>query len=171
MIQFIVPCVPVAQPRQRQRIVAGGDGRSFASNYTPTKHPVNAFKAAVKLAARAAYSGPPKDSPICLDLVFVMPRPKRLMWKKRPMPREPFVSAPDADNLAKAVMDGLNELTWRDDAIISCLTVRKVYAAGDEQPHVEVTIEPEESPNSHNPRPAHEHRLTLHWGSANVPES
>jgi Holliday junction resolvase RusA-like endonuclease len=36
--------------------------------------------------------------------------------------------------------DALNGLLWRDDSLICDGRVQKVYAAGDEQPHVEIAI-------------------------------
>lgn len=138
-LKFTVPAVPVAQPRQRHRIVAGA-AASFVQNYTPSKHPVQAFKSTVRLAARQAYAGGPSESALGLVVVFVMPRPGRLIWKKRAMPRCLHQSKPDLDNLVKAVKDSLNGLLWRDDGQIAHLNVSKVYAAGDEQPCVEIEV-------------------------------
>jgi Holliday junction resolvase RusA-like endonuclease len=138
-IAFIVPAVPVAQPRQRHRVVPSG-GRPFVQNFTPAKHPVQAFKASVRLAARDAYQGPPLDGPVGIVVVFAMPRPGRLMWKKRPMPRCLHVSKPDLDNLAKAVKDALTGLLWRDDAQIAHANLSKVYASGEEQPSVRIEV-------------------------------
>jgi Holliday junction resolvase RusA-like endonuclease len=36
---------------------------------------------------------------------------------------------PDADNVVKAVFDGLNGVLWRDDVLVVDLRVRKRYAA------------------------------------------
>ncbi len=49
-----IPGVPVAQPRQRHRVVKIGN-HVRAQNYTPTQDPVNAFKAACKFAIAEAY--------------------------------------------------------------------------------------------------------------------
>lgn len=138
-IVFTVPCVPVAQPRQRHRVVAA-KGRMFVQNYTPARDPVNAFKAAVQQAAEAAYQGPPLRCPILLACLFVMPRPQIMMWRKRPMPRAPHTSRPDVDNLLKSVKDALSKLTWADDSQVCDVRASKVVAAGDEQPHVHVEI-------------------------------
>lgn len=138
-IRFSVPAIPVAQPRQRHR-VAVANGRAFARNYTPGKHPVNAFKASVRHEFVVAYQGPPLDGPLRLAVLFVMPRPGRLVWKTRPMPRAWAEPKPDTDNLVKAVKDSLNGLAWRDDSQVCLLNAAKVYASGDEAPHVEVVI-------------------------------
>jgi len=139
-ITFTVPTVPIAQPRQRHRIISGG-GRTFAHNYTPTRDPVNAYKAAVQMAAQEAYRGSPLAGPLSVSMVFVMPRPKSLIWKAKPMPRVPHVGKPDRDNLMKSTQDALNELLWKDDSQICGGLVEKWIAAGDEQPHVEITVQ------------------------------
>jgi Holliday junction resolvase RusA-like endonuclease len=149
MIQFSVPIVAVAQPRQRHRVIKQKDGKAFSGNYTPTKHPVNSFKASVRQAANAAYSGPPLTGPIRMDLVFVLPRTKPAWLKKtsrwwkewkagRRVPHA--VSRNDRDNLMKSFQDALNQLTWVDDGQVYAGPVEKWIAADDEQPHVEVLI-------------------------------
>lgn len=135
-IRFTVPAIPVAQPRQRHSLFGG-----HVRNYTPTKHPVNAFKAAVQMAAATAFRGAPLAGPLRVDLVFVFPRPKAKCWKTRPMPREPHVGRPDVDNLFKSLADALTGAgLWRDDSQVCSSRIEKWVAAGDEQPHVEVVI-------------------------------
>ena len=135
-ISFHVPAVPVAQPRQRHT--------KSGFNYTPSNHPVQAFKASVRLAAREAYSGPPLDVPLTMKLVFVMPRPGRLLKKNSPCERLPFSNKnKDWDNLGKSVSDALNELMYVDDGLLWDVSVQKVYESRFEQPHVEVTISTE----------------------------
>jgi Holliday junction resolvase RusA-like endonuclease len=138
-IRFLVPAIPIAQPRQRHRVVSAG-GRYFASNYTPAKDPVNAFKAAVQLAANRVYAGPPLVGPLRMDLVFVFPRPKSVP-KKLGSGRQWHTVKPDRDNLQKSVQDALNGLLYRDDSQICDGVVLKFRAAEGEQPHVEVTVE------------------------------
>ena len=139
-IKILVPTVPVAQPRQRHRVVKAGKA-SFVQNYTPKVSPVNAYKAAVQMAARAAYSGAPLEGPLAVDYTFVFPRPKSMIWKTKRMGRQPHTKKPDRDNLEKATSDALTKLLWRDDAQICDGRVAKCIAAGDEQPHVEITIQ------------------------------
>jgi Holliday junction resolvase RusA-like endonuclease len=134
--QFRVPAVPVAQPRQRLAVRG-----CHAVNYTPSKHPVQDFKASVRMAAEGARVAP-LDGPVLLTMEFVMPRPKSMVWKKRPMPRERHDKKPDWDNLAKSVCDALKGLAWRDDSQVSDAVVRKRIAAGDEAPHVVIAVGP-----------------------------
>lgn len=135
MISFVVPAVPVAQPRARASF-RNGVGRV----YTDSKSPVHAFKATVRQAFREKYSGAPLEGPVGISVVFVLPRPKRLIWKKRPMPRVRHTSKPDIDNLKKAVMDALKGLAWRDDCQVCVSRCAKSIASGDEQPSVYVEI-------------------------------
>lgn len=146
-IQFIVPAVPVAQPRPRATAF-GGHARVHEVTHTgkgPTRkpHPIAAFKAAVMHAAQDAYSGPPLDGPLRMDVVFVMPRPKVKVWKTKPMPRYRHTGKPDRDNLDKAVMDALKGLVWVDDSQVCDGRIQKFVASGYEQPHVEVRISTE----------------------------
>jgi len=136
-IEFIVPAVPVAQPRPRAAVVCGHAKVRTADS----KHPINVFKATVRLAASAAYSGPPLEGHIWLALLFVMPRPRAKCWKKKPMPREWYSGAKDRDNLQKGLLDALNGLTWCDDKQVVSGPCDVVIASGCEQPHVSVVIE------------------------------
>ncbi len=131
-----IPAVPVAQPRQRHGVVNGQ-----VRNFTPTKHPVHAFKATCKLSLKEVYQGPPLTGSLTVQIEFVMPRPERLNKKKlAPWGRAPHVQTPDADNLIKSTFDALNELAWVDDSQVTELLVSKVHAARDEQPHVRMVI-------------------------------
>ena len=82
----------------------------------------------------------PFSGPVCMDILFVFPRPKSRIWKKKPMPREPHISRPDRTNLIKAVEDALNGVAWRDDSQVFSGNARKHIAAGDEQPGIHIVI-------------------------------
>lgn len=135
-ISFFVDCPPVGQPRQRHALL-GGQVR----NYTPSSHPVVVFKSRVCIAARRAYQGTLLDGPLRVSMLFLLPRPKRLIWKMKPMPREWATCKPDFDNASKAIADALNGVLWLDDALLCDVVIRKMYAAGGESAGVEVEIE------------------------------
>ena len=139
MIRVVIPGVPVAQPRQRHRVVTVGD-RSFAQNYTPQDSPVTAFKAAVRIAAGSARQGEPLAGPLRCDMTFVLPRPKALTKKRGDNPRAWAPKKPDVDNLFKSVADALNGQLWADDSQIVSASIRKVFAAADEQPQTIVEV-------------------------------
>ena len=134
---FTVHAVPKQQPRQRHRIVTGVGG-NWVQNYTPKAAPVNAYKAAVSRAA-ADCVRQPLGGPLLLSLVFVMPRPKAMVWKTKLMSRKPDTrKRPDMDNLLKSTMDALTGILYRDDGQVFSVTAMKLIAAGGETPHVQV---------------------------------
>lgn len=139
-ITIQVASIPIAQPRQRHRVVVGKTGKAYATNYTPTRDPVNVYKASVQQAAQNQYQGSPLDGPLAVRLRFLLPRPKSLCWKKKPMPRRWHTRKPDAENMAKSTLDALSGLLWRDDAQVCSLWAEKLYASGAEQPGVIVQV-------------------------------
>lgn len=139
-IHFTIPGEPLAQPRQRHRIASGGGGQ-WVQNYTPAKAPVNAYKAAIRLAFAEAYQGAPLAGPIDVRLLLVFPRRKTQLWKTKPMPRFWHTKKPDEDNCTKAIYDALNKLAWVDDSQVCRKSFEKWVASGDEQPRLEITIE------------------------------
>ncbi len=155
-IRFTIPAVPVPQPRQRHRVVQSG-GRTFTANYTPTKDPVNAFKATARLAAEQAYQGPPLTGPLIVSLVFVFPRGGKPAWlTKKQYPqwfarwkrggRVPHASARcDRDNLMKSLQDALEGILWKNDGLIFAGTIEKYIASDSEQPHVRVEVKLKEA--------------------------
>ena len=67
--------------------------------------------------------------PVELALAFRMPMPKK--WSKRRQTvfiGTPHAGKPDADNLAKAIMDALNGVAWHDDGQVARLGVAKAWA-------------------------------------------
>lgn len=139
-ITFFAACVPIAQPRQRHRI-AGKPGAEFVHNFTPADSKVNTFKASIRLAFSGKHKGAPLQGPVALRFLSLFPRPKRLLWKSKPMPRAWHIQKPDLDNLEKAIKDCLTGLAVGDDCQICCVVKKKYFAAGDEQAGVWVEVE------------------------------
>lgn len=137
MIRFKVPAVPVAQPRARATAI-GGRARMYEAK---SDHPIHAFKASVRVAAKSAYSGAPLQGPLSVELYFILPRPKSATKKRGDNPRYWHTGRGDCDNFAKGFLDALNGLTISDDAAVCRLYVSKKVAAASEQPHVEAVIE------------------------------
>lgn len=140
MIYFTVPGLPISQPRQRHRALVTHGGQTITTNYTPAKHPVQAWKATVRLAAQQAHPGPLLQGPVGISIGFVFPRPGRLRWKKKPMPGCWHESKPDIENLVKALLDALTGVCWQDDAQVVLLWASKRYGAGGESSHTMVKI-------------------------------
>jgi Holliday junction resolvase RusA-like endonuclease len=151
-ISFTVAGDPVAQPRQRHRLIKAQDGREFVHNYTPADSPVTGWKEAIYVEAERHKPHAPFEGPIRCALEFMMRRPKchydakGCVRANAPKYRD---SKPDVDNLAKAVLDALTRIGfWRDDAQIAELWLTKRYAnkwpdGNMELPGVRVEIENE----------------------------
>ena len=117
-----IPGPPVAQPRHRISTRGG-----FAKAYLPKDHPVHAFKQSIFLhsAGRGLFTGP-----VEVSIVAWFPMPASWSKKKR---REHegrwHTQKPDADNIAKAVLDALSD-HWQDDCQVVILTVQKRWWSG-----------------------------------------
>jgi crossover junction endodeoxyribonuclease RusA len=70
----------------------------------------------------------PAGQPVCVQIEFYLPRPKSTPAKIRyPVKR------PDADKLARAVLDAMTDAgAWADDSQVTWLQVSKAFA--DDQP-------------------------------------
>lgn len=129
-ITFTVPVVPRGWARARRK-----------GNVYFVDPETSAFKRAVtRCAAEAMRRSVLFEGPVEMIVISIMPVPASWSRKKteaalagqvRP------VAKPDADNLAKAVMDALNLVVYRDDAQIVDLRSIKFYGA---RPEVQVAV-------------------------------
>lgn len=139
-----IPGEPVAKGRPRLAVVRG---RAMA--YTPGKTAKWEAYACATLADAWGRSGPGRtlECPVVAEIVALFERPKRLVWKKRPMPREAHVSRPDSDNVVKAASDAIEKAAIvRNDSQIYDVRAVKAYCAGSEQPCVLVRLTWEATP-------------------------
>jgi Holliday junction resolvase RusA-like endonuclease len=119
-VTFTIAGEPVPQPRPRVS-TAGG----FARAYVPVKHPVHAYREAIAAAARAAGLTTTGEAlNVVIDAVFE--RPKSHMRKAGVKPDAPKLPRPDVDNIAKAVLDALQDVMG-DDSLVGRLVVEKSY--------------------------------------------
>jgi Holliday junction resolvase RusA-like endonuclease len=119
-VSFTVAGQPVPQPRPRVS-TAGG----FARAYVPAKHPVHAYRQ--KIASEATKAGlEPQSEPVEVIVEAVFVRPKSHMTKKGVKPTAPKLPRPDVDNIAKAILDSLQDVMG-DDTNVRLLTVGKAY--------------------------------------------
>ena len=138
--EFFVPGSPVG--KGRPRAVRRGAGVVM---FTPEKT-VN-YEALVAATAAAALAGGVRigtsqllDGPLAAMLEMQFPVP--VGWSKAKRARalagaEWHTSKPDADNVAKAVLDACNGVVFRDDSQIVMLTATKQFS---ETPGVRVVI-------------------------------
>jgi Holliday junction resolvase RusA-like endonuclease len=119
-ITFTVAGDPVPQPRPRVSTRGG-----FARAYVPSKHPVHVYRQSLSAAARA--SGlTPTGEPLNVVIDAVFERPKSHMTKAGVKPTAPKLPRPDVDNVAKAVLDALQDVIG-DDTNVARLVVEKSY--------------------------------------------
>ena len=131
MITFTVQGEPVPQPRPRVSTRGG-----FARAYVPSTHPVHAYRQ--KIAAEATKAGlEPQSEPVEVIVEAVFVRPKSHMTKKGVKPTAPKLPRPDVDNIAKAILDSLQDVMG-DDTNVRRLTIEKKYG---HSPQTTVTIE------------------------------
>lgn len=123
MVTFTIPGDPVPQPRVRVSTRGG-----FARAYVPSKHPVHAYREAIATAAKAAGLRETGDL-LDVGIVAVFARPKSHRTKAGLRSDAPKLPRPDVDNIAKAVLDALQDVIG-DDTHVRSLTVVKAY--GDE---------------------------------------
>lgn len=119
-ITFSVPGDPVPQPRPRVS-TRGGFGRA----YVPSTHPVHRYRKSVAACAvNAGLTATDQPISVIIDAVFV--RPKSHMNKSGIKPAAPKLPRPDVDNVAKAVLDALQDVIG-DDTNVARLVIEKSY--------------------------------------------
>lgn len=133
IIAFTIPGNPVA--KGRAKFARRGN---FVTTYTPEK--TARYENLVALAAQQAMGNNPLlEIGVELRVMAYMPIPASWSLKKQRaaalgeiMP----TSKPDLDNVIKAIKDGCNKITWKDDSQVVDLISRKRYGV----PRVEVEI-------------------------------
>ena len=135
-IEFFVPGAPVGKGRPRAARRGAG-----VVMFTPEKTAgYEALVAATASNAMRAEAGPLFTGP--LEAVLEMRFPVPASWSKAKRARalagvEWHTSKPDADNVAKAVLDACNGVVFRDDAQVVILIATKAFS---EEPGVRVVI-------------------------------
>ena len=79
---------------------------------------------------RRAWRGEPILGPVAVAITTWHSRPQRLMRKRDrgAHRRDPFIGKPDADNIAKLVLDAATKAgVWRDDTQVADLRVTRRY--------------------------------------------
>lgn len=76
------------------------------------------------------------DCPLHVGIMFVMKRPAGAPKRTTP----PAVKRPDLDKLTRAVLDALSGIVYRDDSLITILTVSKRIAEIGETPGAQIIV-------------------------------
>lgn len=134
-ISFFVPGAPVGKGRPK----VSSRGGKFAQMYTPEK--TANYESLIALAAQEAMDGNPLIAgPADVEISMFLPVPTSWSKKKQTAALQGQVyptKKPDADNVIKAIFDGINGVVWVDDVQACDIVVRKRYA---DKPGVEVTV-------------------------------
>lgn len=132
-IKFTIPIEPVGQMRARH---------TSAGKFSRTYKAKQQQSAENRLLAFAVEHRPaePMDGPLEVRIDAYMPIPKSFSRMKRQMAMDGELrptKRPDADNIAKHLLDCFNGIFWTDDKNIVGLMVRKFYS---DTPRWEVEI-------------------------------
>lgn len=120
--------------------------RRTGNTYTPPE--TRAYEQEIKAAALKAcmLQGWLKtDAPLRVNVTAWLEVPKSYSKKNRALAFAGDVypaKKPDLDNIAKAVLDGMNEIAYHDDKQVVECTLRKRFCREGDTPHLLVYIEP-----------------------------
>lgn len=132
-VKFTVPGIPIGKGRPRFM----KNGRT----YTPqkTREYENKVVQCWKCQSEKGFAD---GIPLRATVTAFFTVPKSVSKKKAAaMDGTPHIKRPDADNVAKAILDALNGHAYNDDSAIASLTVWKYQTTGASR--VEVIIEEE----------------------------
>lgn len=132
-ITFTIPGEPVAKGRARSFVRKGQ-----VAHYTPQK--TARYENLVKLAAQQAMGErAPTEGGVALIVRAFMGIPTSWSQKKQRAAALGEITPtkrPDLDNIVKAVKDGANGVTWKDDSQVVDVRASKRYGT----PRVEVEV-------------------------------
>ena len=127
------------KPKERPRAaIIGGHARIFTPKAT------EAYEKELRTAWIRANGEAPEEGPLRIRIYFGLPIPKSATKanKLQMVTRQVFpTKKPDLDNLAKAVMDALNGVAYKDDSQIVTVLTKKNYG---EMPYVKVILSDEQ---------------------------
>lgn len=121
IVTFIVEGEP--QGKARHRTTKSGH------TYTPQKTVL--YENKVKMCYESRTSNKVLQGPIRADIHAYYTIPKSKSNKIKEQMRKNMIrptKKPDSDNVAKAVLDSINGIAYKDDAYVVDLTVSKYYA-------------------------------------------
>jgi len=129
---FVVPGEPRGKGRPRSRFVPGG-APIYTDNRTIT------YENLVKVMALNA-GATKMEGPLAVFIAAFLKIPKSAPKAKAAQMRAGQIlptKKPDFDNICKAVVDGLNDVAFADDAqIAECMTIKRFA----DEPRLEVTV-------------------------------
>jgi Holliday junction resolvase RusA-like endonuclease len=133
MIEFEVPGTPVGKGRPRFSSQGG-----FVKTYTPEK--TASYESLVRMMAAQAMNGRvPVDFAVSVtvDAYFEVPASWSKKKREAAMAGQIFPFGKDIDNIAKAVLDGMNSIVYVDDRQVVTALLTKRYS---DRPRVHVGV-------------------------------
>lgn len=126
---FEVSIVPRGQGRPRFRLLTLKNGKQTVMPYK-AKEDIEYEKRIRDAYCNVYPMVKPLENAIKVEIIAFFPIPESSTKKFRTSALNgdiPYTKKPDADNVAKAVLDALNNVAWRDDSQVVSLTVKKDY--------------------------------------------
>lgn len=124
MCDFEIEGKPVGKGRPRFRRMG-----NFVQTYTPEK--TSEYEKLVRIRFQNA-GGQITDKPVRVEIVAFFAPPKSTKKKQMQEMLSNLIlptKKPDCDNIAKIVLDALNQIAYKDDSQVVDLSVRKQYAS------------------------------------------
>lgn len=139
-IRVAITGAPIPKGRPRFRTIRA-NGNEFTQTYTPSK--TRAYETHVRVTATGVMQGQQLEAlvgPLGVTMAVFLPVPKSWPKKRRQNALEGLelpTPKPDLDNVAKAVLDGLQGILFADDSQLCEMVLTKRYA---EHPGVIVDV-------------------------------
>ena len=138
-IAFVVPGEIRGQGRPRSRIVSDKHGRSYTHIYedskdTANKHNIQAYAQLAMREKGYKTLANPSDTGIMVEIGCYLRVPKSTSKKKKEMAYRGEINPrkkPDLDNVAKAVLDAMNQVVFEDDKDVTSLHINRNYSDRD----------------------------------------
>ena len=120
------------------KAVGKGRPRFTKNGHTFTPDSTRDYEKLVRLLYQSKCKEEPTDEPVIVNInVYTTPAKSLSKKKKAELMKKLPMKKPDLDNVAKIILDALNEVAWVDDTQVVSLSVRRVWS--DEE-YVCVTI-------------------------------
>lgn len=120
---FVVEGKPTGKGRPRFKRVG-----NFVQTYTPAN--TAEYEKLVKFRFQNA-GGAITDKPVKIEIVALFAPPKSTKKKQKAEMLANLIlpmKKPDADNIAKIILDALNKIAYKDDSQVIELSVKKIYS-------------------------------------------
>ena len=101
---------------------------NFITTYTPQK--THDYQTNVRINYNKVARGKLLEGAVKAEICAIYEPPKSVSKKIRQKMISgeiPYTKKPDADNIAKAILDGLNEIAFKDDSSVNELIIKKMY--------------------------------------------